>query len=126
MHAFLKLVRLLIFYPILLLFTLLDYFFWKGTTCCSIFSTIVFFVHALFASFNLSSELPTFTRLLKILLVAKYPALAMTTNLSLFLPPSLPPSVSSVDYVRQHVGFEEDLTRRRTDLEKAFISEQRE
>jgi len=50
----------------------------------------------------------------------------MTANLSLFLPPSLPPSVSSVDYVRQHVGFEEDLTRRRTDLEKAFISEQRE
>ena len=31
----------------------------------------------------------------------------------------------TVDYIRKNIGFEEDLNRRRTDLEKAFISSQR-
>ena len=33
--------------------------------------------------------------------------------------------INTVDAVRQRVGFEEDLRRRRADLEKAFISSQR-
>lgn len=55
-------------------------------------------------------------------LMANIHALPISTNPFSLLPSSIPPTV---DYIRQHVGFEEDLTRRRTDLEKAFISAQR-